>query len=116
MVHVLKAKNVRKIKFIVALTFGLTSAVALGETRILSTQPSWFEHVDLMQVVIGVLFVITGWFLVYTLKKIDDNQSEIFRRLIKLEKSNAELWGEHRIAVSNHIRQKENENELGQEA
>lgn len=99
---VLKARNIRKIKFTVALTFGLTSAGAVGQTIRPAAPPSWFEHVDLMQVIIGVLFIITGWFLVYTLKKIDDNQSEIFRRLIALEKSSAELWGEHRVALKKH--------------
>ncbi len=102
----LHEKHIRKTKFAVALTFGLTSAVAVGETGVPNRDPSWYEHVDLMQIVISVLFIITGWFLVYTLKKVDDNQSEIFRRLIKLEKSNAELWGEHRIALKNHFEDK----------
>lgn len=100
----LRAENIKKIKFTVALIFGLTSVAAVGETPIPLRQPTWYEHVDLMQVLIGFLFIVTGWFLIYTLKKIDDNQSEIFRRLIKLEKTTAELWGEHRIAVKNHFK------------
>lgn len=103
---VLEVKNIIQIKFTVALIFGLTSVAAVGETPIPVRQPTWYEHVDLMQILIGFLFIVTGWFLIYTLKKIDDNQSEIFRRLIKLEKSTAELWGEHHIAVKNHFKDK----------
>lgn len=58
--------------------------------------PSWFEHVDLMQVIIGALFALVIWFLIRTINKVDQNQSILFQRLTNLEQSFFELRGEHR--------------------
>ena len=58
--------------------------------------PSWFEHVDLMQVVIYLLFSGFIYFSVRALKKIDANQTELFTRLHILEKDFYELSGEHK--------------------
>jgi len=58
--------------------------------------PSWFEHVDLMQVVICLLFSGFIYFSVRALKKIDANQTELFTRLHTLEKDFYELSGEHK--------------------
>jgi len=62
-------------------------------------QPSWFEHVDLMQALIGTLFLIVAWFMIRTLNKIDKNQTRLFERQDLLEKDFYELRGEHK---SNH--------------
>ena len=58
-------------------------------------QPSWFQHVDLMNVIIGVLFTVVAWFLVRTLKKIDTNQATLFTRLECLSREFYLLKGEH---------------------
>ena len=57
--------------------------------------PSWFEHVDLMQVVIAGLFVMVLWFLTRTLGKIDSNQSRLFQKLDEVCKQVDTLQGEH---------------------
>lgn len=58
--------------------------------------PSWFEHVDLMQATIALLFSGFIYFAIRALKKIDANQSELFNRLHTLEKDFYELSGEHK--------------------
>ena len=58
--------------------------------------PSWFEHVDLMQVVICLLFSGFIYFSVRALKKIDANQTELFTRLHTLEKDFYVRSGEHK--------------------
>ncbi len=58
-------------------------------------QPSWFEHVDLMQTAIVGLIFIVGWFAVRALKKIDANQTELFNRMHSLENEFHVLKGEH---------------------
>ncbi len=58
-------------------------------------QPTWWEHVDLMQVVIGGLFMLILWFTARTLKKIDTNQTNMFRMIDDLRKDFYTLKGEH---------------------
>jgi hypothetical protein len=58
-------------------------------------RPTWWEHVDLMQVLIGGLFCLVLWFMVRTLRKIDTNQALLFRRLDDLCKEFYVLQGEH---------------------
>lgn len=58
-------------------------------------EPSWFEHVDLMQVLIGGLFIIVSWFLVRTLKKIDANQDKLFTKYENHETRLSNLEGQH---------------------
>lgn len=58
-------------------------------------QPTWFEHVDLMQVLIGTLFLVVAWFIVKTLKEIDNSQKELFSRLQRLERDFYVIQGEH---------------------
>lgn len=57
--------------------------------------PSWFQHVDLMNVLITALFGIVAWFLVRTLKKIDANQALLVSRIDCLSKDFYHLKGEH---------------------
>jgi len=57
--------------------------------------PSWFEHVDLMQVVIGGLGLLIMWFIARTLRKIDANQTSLFNRLNDLSEEFYTLKGEH---------------------
>lgn len=56
---------------------------------------SWGEHVDLMNIIIGGLFLAVIWFVVRSLKQIDCNQSELFRRHNSLEARFNVLQGEH---------------------
>lgn len=62
--------------------------------------PSWFEHVDLINTVAAALFMAVIWFMVQTLKKIDTNQTELFNRLNTIEKDLYELRGEHKAQHS----------------
>lgn len=62
--------------------------------------PSWFEHVDLMQVLIASLFLVVAWFLVRTLRGIDRNQTELFNRMHLVEKDLYTLQGEHKAQHS----------------
>lgn len=40
--------------------------------------PSWFEHADLMQILVAVLVTVVTWFFIRMLKKIDANQTSLF--------------------------------------
>jgi hypothetical protein len=57
--------------------------------------PSWFQHADLMNVTIGALFLTVIWFMIRTLRKIDENQTNLFNRMSIVEKDLYELRGEH---------------------
>ncbi len=57
--------------------------------------PSWFEHVDLMTIIIGALFLIIGWFIVRTISKIDKNQTILFERQTKFAEDLYTLKGAH---------------------
>lgn len=57
--------------------------------------PTWFEHTDLMQVVIGGLFVCVLWFMIRTLRKIDANQALLFKKIDDLCAEFYTLRGEH---------------------
>lgn len=59
------------------------------------SHPSWFEHVDLMQVLIGVLFLMVAWFIARTLKKIDANQTRLFEKYDDHEHRLSRLEGSH---------------------
>lgn len=63
----------------------------------MAPQPSWFEHVDLMQILIGALFLIVAWFICRTLKSIDTNQKSLFEKYDDHETRLSHLEGEHRI-------------------
>ncbi len=57
--------------------------------------PSWFEHVDLMQVIIAGLFMVILYFISRTLKKIDANQTSLFNRYDNHEHRLSQLEGQH---------------------
>ncbi len=61
----------------------------------MTPQPSWFEHVDLMTILIGLLFLIIGWFIVRTISKIDKNQTILFERQTKFAEDLYTLKGAH---------------------
>lgn len=58
-------------------------------------EPTWFETPDLMQLAIVLLFGAFVWFSVRTLREIDRNQAEMFKRLTSLERDFYSLRGEH---------------------
>jgi biopolymer transport protein ExbB/TolQ len=60
-----------------------------------SPAPSWFEHVDLMSLVIWALILVVVWFFLRTLKKIDTNQARLFEKLDTLCEDFYTLRGEH---------------------
>jgi hypothetical protein len=57
--------------------------------------PTWWEHVDLMEIAIVLLFGAFIWFCIRTLQGIDTNQREMFKRLTSLERDFYVLRGEH---------------------
>jgi hypothetical protein len=57
--------------------------------------PSWFEHMDLMNSIIAGLVLAIIWFMIRTLKKIDENQTNLFNRVGVVERDLYELRGEH---------------------
>jgi len=63
--------------------------------QVASPTPTWFEHPDLMQVIIGGLTVIVMFFFLRTLKKIDGNQNRLFERLDDLTNQVNIMQGEH---------------------
>jgi len=67
-----------------------------------ATGPTYYEHPDLMQIIIGGLFALVLWYTAKTLKKIDTNQNEIFQRLRNVEIGFAELHAEHKMKVGTH--------------
>jgi len=58
-------------------------------------EPTWFEHVDLMQALLYGLGVLVIFLLARTLKKIDANQTSLFNRLNDLSEEFYLLKGEH---------------------
>lgn len=58
-------------------------------------------------VLINGLFLIVGFFLVRTLRKIDANQSELFDQINKLREDFYTLRGEHNtyIKFGNHLKE-----------
>lgn len=60
-----------------------------------SPDPSWFEHVDLMSLIIWALILVVVWFFLRTLRKIDTNQTRLFERLDTLCQDFYTLRGEH---------------------
>ena len=65
------------------------------DTAIAAGVPSWFGTPDLMQLIILLLFSAFIWFAVRTLRQIDSNQREMFKRLTILEHDFYTLRGEH---------------------
>jgi sensor histidine kinase YesM len=57
--------------------------------------PSWFHHVDLMQILIASLVVVVTWFISRTLRQIDLNQQELFKKITELADGFHQLKGEH---------------------
>jgi uncharacterized membrane protein YhdT len=93
----MKLKGKRYLMIALILFVMAFSLIALeAATGSPSGQPSWFEHVDLMQVTIGGLFLIVLWFMIRTLRKIDANQALLFKKIDDLCAEFYELRGEHK--------------------
>lgn len=72
----------------------------------------WAEHALLIQVVASLLITIVGYFAIRTLKGIDRNQSELFKRLHTLETDFYCLRGEHNaMHQTMYKRRKDDDNE-----
>ncbi len=67
------------------------------------TEPSWTEHVDLMTILIGSLFLIISWFVIKTLRRFENNQDLLFAKYNDLEKRVAHLEGAHEARVSQKV-------------
>jgi predicted outer membrane lipoprotein len=77
------------------LFFACVLGVSLAAAQTASPPPSWFEHVDLMQITICGLGLVVMFFIVRTLKKIDGNQNRLFERLDDLTNQVNIMQGEH---------------------
>lgn len=71
------------------------SVIAIAAINQGAADPSWFEHVDLMSMLVWALILIVVWFLVRTLKKIDANQALLFSKMDDLCADFYTLQGEH---------------------
>lgn len=58
--------------------------------------PSWAEHFDLVNIIVGLLFAAVVSLTVRTINKIDRNQTSLFGKVEKLSKDFYILEGEHR--------------------
>jgi uncharacterized membrane-anchored protein len=63
---------------------------------------SWAEHLDLVNIIIGLLFAAVVSLTMRTLNKIDRNQTIIFERLEVLTKDFYILEGKHRAMMNTH--------------
>lgn len=68
-----------------------------------TTEPSWVEHVDLMTIIIGLLFLIISRVVIKTLRSFEDNQSLLFSKYNDLEKRVSHLEGAHEARVSQKV-------------
>lgn len=66
-----------------------------------------FQHIEVITLLVWILiliacFAVAGlvWFTARTIKKVDMNQTEMFRRLQLLERDFYELRGEHNRAIN----------------
>jgi hypothetical protein len=57
--------------------------------------PTWYEHVDIMQILIATLVIVVTWFITRTLRQIDTNQQALFLKLTELTDAFHLLKGEH---------------------
>ncbi|MHB8149982.1 MAG: hypothetical protein ACYDIB_07445 [Desulfobulbia bacterium] len=57
------------------------------------------EHFDVVQWLLGAMFLLIMSLVARTLKSVDRNQTELFGRLKDLEKEFYELKGEHRACL-----------------
>ncbi|MFA5340146.1 MAG: hypothetical protein WC332_00070 [Clostridia bacterium] len=57
------------------------------------TEPSWVEHVDLMTILIGGLFMLVAWFVIKTLRTFESNQDLLFDKFNVLNDDYHELKG-----------------------
>jgi hypothetical protein len=81
--------------FVLFILILIWAVIALAAATQATSEPSWFEHVDLMQIIIAGLFMLILWFLTRTLRKIDGNQSLLFSKLDAVCKDFYTLQGEH---------------------
>ena len=80
---------------ILLILFCAVIAIAAATQASGASTPSWFEHVDLMSLVIWALILVVVWFFLRTLKKIDTNQATLFNKLDALCADFYTLRGEH---------------------
>ncbi|MDD2365169.1 MAG: hypothetical protein PHN84_03300 [Desulfuromonadaceae bacterium] len=65
--------------------------------------PTWFEHVDLMQTMMGSLFLILGWFMIRTLHSIEKSIGILFKKYEEIDKNHDALRGEFNQLRGEHI-------------
>jgi len=82
-------------KILLAMILLLWGAVVCGAAAALPAAPSWYEHADVMEWVIGGLFSLVLFLMLRTLSKVDRNQNRLFERLDALTKEFYMLQGEH---------------------
>jgi uncharacterized membrane protein YhdT len=63
---------------------------------------SWAEHFDLVNIIVGLLFMAVVSLIVRTINKIDRNQSLLFERFQNLSEKFYLLEGEHRAMAGMH--------------
>ena len=67
------------------------------------SDPTWFEHVDLMQVIMGGMFMALGWFMIRTLHSIEKTLCVLFKKYEEIDKKHDCLRGEFNQMRGEHI-------------
>jgi len=81
-------------------SFAAFSAVAqiLPDVR-----PSWYEHVDLMSVLVYALALIVAWFAVRTLRNVETKVARLFHQFDEFIRVFYTLLGEHNARTGQNL-------------
>jgi hypothetical protein len=71
----------------------------LAALAAMEPKPSWYEHVDFMEILIGGLLGMVLFFMLRTLSKIDRNQNRLFQVLDDLRCEFYTIRGEHNVMM-----------------
>lgn len=67
-----------------------------------TNEPSWVEHIDLVNVFILILFSIVSWFVIKTLTRFENNQDLLFTKYNDHEHRLSKIEGAHESRVADH--------------
>ena len=93
-------------KFLMRVVF-----IAFGVVMIFSpvragggTAPSFAEHWDVVQVILGIAVIVVAWFLVHTLLVIEKSQGKLWTQMDEFRKDFYKLQGQHeaRMKIGAH--------------
>ncbi len=92
----MRIKNAIGRIFLAAVAVSICVLFVLGRVYAAMAIGSWAEHADLLNIILAFLFVSLVGIVVWQIKKIDNNQTTLFKRLDELSKDFYTLEGEHK--------------------